>query len=317
MSTSSPIDSLRRLAPVSDAEAAAMFGAAGREDLLAGVTSLRFGRRSRIWQPRRRLVIALAVLALAAIATAGTWAVLRAPAQETTSVQCLVGSSDAIIASVSGDPAYDCAASWQSEYGTVPPPLVAYDNGLGGVTVMPRGRKPPAGWTPLPGQSQDVALIELQESLDDHIAGLDSGCFDAASATTLTDARLAQFGFTGWTVTVRDSESGAAPGGCFSGAAIEPATKTVTLIPFGAPGGSAIFQKLAEKLRPLAQGCPTLTSAAAAVRAAGSSVGLSPAPPETSRTYNLEEIPDSSLHCALVYENVGGAIDVIVRGPSN
>lgn len=312
MSAYSPIDSLRQLSPVSDAEAAAAFGVAGREELLAGIARARSGRRLR----RRGLVVAVAALSAAVIATAGTWAVLRAPARETTSVQCLIGNSDAIIPSTSGDPAYDCALGWQQEYGTTPPPLIAYDNALGGVTVIPRDQKPRAGWTRLPGQSQDVALIELQESLDDYIAGLESGCFDAATATTVADARLAQFGFTGWAVNVRTPEQGANPGGCYSGEAIDPATKTVTLIPFGSPGGGAIFQQLAEKLRPLAQACPTVASAAAAVRAAGSSLGLSPAPPETSETYNLEEIPDDSLRCALVYENVGGAIALIVRGPS-
>ena len=46
MSGHSSIDSLRRLSPVSDAEAAEVFGVGGREQLLDGVTGLPFGRQS-------------------------------------------------------------------------------------------------------------------------------------------------------------------------------------------------------------------------------------------------------------------------------
>jgi hypothetical protein len=319
MAASSPIESLRRLAPVSDDDAAAVFGAAGREDLLAGVTSLRFGRRPRLLPAtrRRRLVLAVAVVALVAIASAGTWAVLRAPARETTSVECMnaADNSDAVIPSVSGDPAYDCAQAWQGAFGTAPPPLAAYDNGLGGVTVIPRSQKPAAGWTPL--ETQDVALIELQESLDDYINGLESGCFDGAAATSLTEAKLAQFGLTGWTVTLRTPQSGAAPAGCYGGEVIEPATKTVTLIPFGSPGNGEVFQKLAAKLQPATQSCLSLPAAVAAVRAAGDALGLSPAPPATVDSYDLSTVTDNSLRCALITETVGGTIFLTVRGPSD
>ena len=70
--------SLRRLSPVSDADAAALFGATGCEELLADVTRLPVGRggRSQPATRRRRLVLAVAVLALAGIATARTWVAL-------------------------------------------------------------------------------------------------------------------------------------------------------------------------------------------------------------------------------------------------
>jgi hypothetical protein len=312
MSASSAIESLRRLAPVSDAEAAAVFGA-GREELLAGLASGRPARRGR----RRRPVLAVAVLALAVIATAATWDVLRAPARETTSVQCLIGNSDAIIPSASGDPAYDCALGWQQEYGTPPPPLVAYDNGLGGVTVIPRSGKPHSGWTRLPRQSQDVALVELQESLDDVVNGLNSSCFDGAAATRLAEAKLGRFGFGGWTVTVRDPDAAARPGNCVSAEVLDPAAKTVTLIPMGALSATGTAMKLADELRPLAQSCRPLSAAVAAVESAGSSLGLTPAPPATVHSYDLASVADPSLRCASIVETVGGTIFVTVRGPSS
>jgi hypothetical protein len=309
MSGRSSIQSLRRLSPVSDANAAAVFGVAGHEELLAGLTRLPFGRSGRpspVTRRRRRgLVLALAVLVVAA--TAATWAVTRSgPARETTSVQCLIRGNDTIIPSTSGDPARDCAVDYRREFGTAPPQLVAYDNTRGGVTVLPSGTKPPAGWKPL--QSQDVALIQLQDSLDDYINGLNSSCLDSKAATDLTEAKLSQFGFTGWTVTVRNQ------GSCMGGGLVDPASQTVTLS--GSPGGSTgpepTFQKLADRLRPVTKSCKSLPAAVAAVRAAAGDLGLS----ESARTYQLNAVEDDSLRCASTYETVGGTIVLTVRGPS-
>jgi len=311
MSGHRSIESLRRLAPVSDADAAAVFGAGGREELLAGIATLRPGRSVR----RRRLAVAGAVLVLAVTATAATWAIVASTAaRETTSVECVISGVDTVIPSSSGDPAYDCAVEWQREQGTTPPPLAAYDNGLGGVTVIPRSQKPQAGWKPL--QSQDVALIELQESLDDVINGLNSSCLNGAAATRLAEAKLAQFGFTGWTATVRDPNAAETPGNCVSGEVIDPATQTVTLIPMGGLSAAGTGKELAAKLQPATKSCQTLAAAVASVRAAGSSLGLSAAPPLTAESYDLSAVSDDSLRCASIYETVGGTIFITVRGPS-
>jgi len=259
MSGHSPIDSLSRLAPVSDVEAVAAFGAAGREELLAGVTREALGRAGRpVARRRRPLVLALVVVAAAATA-AGAWAVLHgSSAQETTSVQCLIGSSDAIIPSTSGDPAHDCAVDYKREFGTTAPPLLAYDNGHGGVTVLPSGKTPPAGYTRLVG-SQDVDLIQLQASLDDFVNGLNASCLNTTAATALAQARLAEFGFTGWTVAIRSSGSTNGPT-CVDMDVVDPSSQTVTLIPTGVPAGlpETTIGKLAAQLRPLTQSCESL-----------------------------------------------------------
>jgi len=333
MSGRSSIDSLRQLSPVSDAEAAAVFDA-GREELLAGVTRLPLGRPDRRHATRRRrpLVLALALVVVLGTAAAA-WAVLHgSPARETTSVQCLILGSDATIPSTSGDPAHDCAVDWKREFGTAPPPLAAYDNSLGGVTVIPRSQKPQKGWKPL--RSQDVALIQLQDSLDDYINGLNSSCLGSGAATNLAESKLAEFGFTGWTVAVRSpgpsSTSLPTPkmkaGGkkaaptqslsetrtCVSADIVDPTTQSVTLIPVGvATGPKTTFEKLADKLRPLTQSCESLPAAVASVRAAAGDLGLS----ESARTYDLNAVTDNSLRCASIYETVGGTIFVTVRGP--
>ena len=334
MSGHSPIDSLQRLAPVSDTQAAETFGAAGREKLLDGVTGLPVGRGAR-QRPARRRRLVLAVGVLTAAATAATaWAVLRgSAAHETTSVQCLIGSSDAVIPSTSGSPAHDCAVDYKREFETAAPRLVAYDNGLGGVTVIPHGQKPQVGWKRLVS-GQDVDLIQLQDSLDDYINGLNSSCLNSGAATNLAESRLARFGFTGWTITLRSPESSstnlpaatlgsgeqkAAPTQsrsgtrmCFASDIVDPATESVTLIPVGvATGSETTYQKLADELQPLTQSCESLPSAVASVRAAASGLGLS----ESARGYDLNTVRDNSVRCASIYETVGGTIFITVRGP--
>jgi hypothetical protein len=312
MSGHSHIDSLRLLAPVSDSDAAETFGVAGRDELLAGVTDLPVGRRARPRSTaRRKLVLAVAVLAAAATA-ATAWAVLRgSAAHETTSVECVIQGVDAVIPATSGDPAQDCAVEWKRELGSAAPPLRAYDNGLGGVTVIPRSQKPQSGWKRLVS-GQDVDLIQLQDSLDDYVNGLNSSCFGGAAATTFTDARLAQFGFTGWTVGVRDSGSSAGTKACVGGALVDPTTESVTL--FASPVQTVpktVFEKLAVKLRPVTQSCEPLPAAVASVRAIARSLGLS----ESARGYDLNPVTDNSMHCASIYETVGGTIFLTVRGP--
>lgn len=338
MSGHSSIESLRRLAPVSDAQAAEVFGVAGLEELLDGVTNLPLGRAARPRQASRRRPLALGLaLVVTAATAAGAWAVLHgSAAHETTSVQCLIGSSDAVIPSTSGNPAHDCAVDYRREFGTAAPRLVAYDNGLGGVTVIPRGQQPQAGWKRLVS-GQDVDLIQLQDSLDDYVNGLNSSCFDNVAATNFTQARLAQFGFTGWTVAVRapdgpattvptptvtmgdgakpapgESTSGTRP--CVGGALVDPTTESVTLFSSPVPTRpKTVFEKLAVKLQPVTRSCESLPAAVTSVRAVAAGLGLSES--QGVRGYNLNTVVDNTMRCASIYETVGGTIFLTVRGP--
>lgn len=307
MSGPSPIDSLRRLSPVSDATAGAVFGVAGRAELLAGVTRLPLGRPAQRPLARRRrrpLVLALAVVVLLGTAAAA-WALFGSSAHETTSVECVIAGTDTIVPASSGDPAHDCAVTWKRDTGATAPPLAAYDNGLGGITVIPRNEKPKAGWKPV--HSQDVALIELQDSLDDYVDGLNSSCLDGNAATALAKAKLVRIGLSGWSVVVRD---GSAAGTCVTADVVDPGTQTVTLIPTGPPLAPATApQRLAARLRPLTEGCESLPAAVAAVQSAATGAGLS------ASDYRLDSVRDGSLRCASIYETVGGTIFLTVRGP--
>jgi len=339
------LSELERMLPLPDGGRADWADVTRRAEAIPASSRQRRWRSTKPWrgQPvwaaarRRPLALTLAVVVVVSVATAATaWAILGSSAQETTSIECVIAGTDTIIPSTSGDPTADCAAQWQRDQGTAAPPLVAYDNAVGGVTVLPRSTKPPSGWKPL--LSQDVALIQLQESLDDYISGLNSGCYNATAATALAEAKLAEFGFTGWSVTVRNSGSATASGAkaCVSVNVVDPTTQTVTLIPFSGvattlppsrlghenklvapqvrPGTTDTTpQQLADKLRPLTQTCQSLPTAVASVRAAASSLGLS----ESARTYQLDAVTDNSFHCASIYEAIGGTIFVTVRGPSS
>jgi len=303
------IELLSRIAPVSDEEAAELFGTTGRERLLDAITRLAPRReRPARRRLRRPLVVALAVVAVAAATGAG-WALTHGSAKETTAIDCKIGGGTTVIDASSGDPAADCAAVWPAPA----PKLQAYDNGIGGVVVIPASEKPQAGWTPI--VSQDVALIELQGSLDDHINGLGSACFNSAQATTFAQQQLDRLGLAGWSVDVR-SGSGTGPQ-CYGGFA-DASAKTVTLTSMGDQAGTANWppRQLADSLRPLTQQCLSLAAMRSQVEQRATSLGMSPTV-ENDHNYELNAAQDDTMRCATVYETVGGTTEVVVRGPAH
>lgn len=317
MSAPDPIELLSQIAPLSDEEAVGLFGTAGRGQLLQAITRLspapaRAARR-RI---RRPFVFAVAVLVAVATATLA-WAITRGGASETTSVECVIAGTDTVIDATSGNPAADCAAEWQRERGTPAPPLTAYANTSGGVTVLPRSENPPAGWRTL--RSQNVALIDLQESLDDYLNGLNSACFNASAATAFTRQQLDRLGFVGWTVEVRSSPQGSASPICTGSGIVDPTTATVGLISgsFGNPPRNWLPGRFATTLRPLTKTCLTLPAMRRAVEQRASQLGLSPEPPTTKTSYVLDTGQNDKLHCTSLYETVGGTINLILRGPAH
>jgi hypothetical protein len=75
----------------------------------------------------------------------------------------------------------------------------------------------------------------------------------------------------------------------------------------------ATYEKLAVKLRSIAQGCASLDTTAEQVRSAASELGLS----EAARQYELTEVPDNTAGCTTISENVGGTIFLVLRGPAD
>jgi hypothetical protein len=336
MSASDPIQLLSRISPVTDEEAAEVFGATGREQLLEAITRLQGDREQPARRRTRRPLVVVVALAVAVAAGTVAWASTRGAARETTSIECEIAGTDTIIDATSGSPAADCAAEWQRELGRPAPRLVAYANTDGGVTVLPKGETAPAGWRRI--RSQDVSVIELQESLDDYVNGLNSGCLDASAATTFARQQLDHLGFAGWTIGIRpvsNASGSASPQAtnaagdaqpaptvssagpvCTASDIVDPTTSTVTLIQTHVvkPSSNWIPGRLATSLRPLTTRCLSLPAMRTAVEQRASRLGLSPSPPLTATSYNLSATDDSTLRCATVDETVGGTINLIIRG---
>ena len=341
MSAPSPIELLSRIAPVSDEEAVNLFGTAGRERLLEAITGLPPTPMPR-HRVRRPLLIAFAAVLVATATAAVAWAVSHGAARETTSIECVIAGTDTVIDATSGNPAADCAAEWQRELGTQAPLLIAYANVEGGVTVLPRSEKPPPGWQPLP--SQDVALIQLQGSLDDYINGLNSSCLNSSAATAFARRQLDSLGLASWTVNLRSSSqttptTGPAPRAapspgarpapttapaaqiCTAGDIVDPTTTTVTLIPVGvAEPTNWIPRRLATSLQPLTKTCLFLPAMRSEVEQQAGQLGLSPqgnGQPGTRTTYQLNATQDDNVRCTSLYETVGGTINLDLRGPAH
>jgi hypothetical protein len=267
-----------------------------------------------------RLPVIVGVSLVLAGAAIG-WALTTTSARDTVSVQCEIEGSDTIIPSITGDPVADCAAQWRRDTDRNPPPLVAYDNGHGGITVAPAGQAPLPGARPLPGgATQNVSIVEVQQSLDDFVRGLNSGCFDNRTASEMTTRILARFGMEDWTVrsvpstdVSSSSAAPAAPQGCVGAAILDPAIRTVVLRALGGtmrPG--APYERLAERLRSVAEECMPLDATAKRVRSIADELGLS----EAAHEYQLTEIPENDAPCTTVNETVGGTIFLILRGPA-
>jgi len=248
------------------------------------------------------------VLSLGAVG----WALATSSALDTVSAQCEIQGSSSVIPSASGHPVADCAAQWQRDTGSPAPPLAAYDNGHGGITVLPADETPPSGFTPLPtGETQNVSMVEMQQWLDDYVDGLNSGCYDTATAVKMTQQELAQLGLGSWTVQPPPTSDG---GSCVDTGIMDPANSTLTLRELGGPGSpDSVFEELAVKLRAIARDCGSLDATAQRVRSAASALGLS----EDAHQYELTEIRDDSARCTTIDENVGGTIFLVLRGPSS
>jgi hypothetical protein len=259
---------------------------------------------------RLPVLVAAAVLVLGG--TAAGWALIASSARNTVSVQCEIQGSSEVIPSATGDPVADCAAQWERDIGSPAPPLVAYDNGDGGITVLPADQTPPSGFTSLAtGTTQNVSMVEMQQWLDDYVSGLNSGCYDNATAVKMTEQTLARLGMTDWTVRPAPPTD-TSP--CVDTGILDAATPTVMLRALGgSPSPDTPFERLAVKLRSIAQGCASLDATAQKVRSAASDLGLS----EDAHQYELTKVRDDSARCTTINENVGGAILLVLRGPAS
>jgi hypothetical protein len=304
--------SIATLSRVSDERLSRLAGTQASGDLLDEIIDTGIPRDPSPTKRRLRVpvIAGLSIATVGATAAFG-WAITNSSSRDTVSVQCTIAGAASIIPATSGDPVTDCSAEWRRQTGAAPPALLAYDNGHGGITVAPATEPPGSGFTPLPpGASQNVSVIELQESLDDYVAGLNATCHDNASAVAKAQTVLSGLGLSGWSVT-GPTENADGQTLCANRAIVDAATRTVVLRALGRiPNPDLAYMKLAVRLRAIAQTCQPLPETVKQVQAAAADLGLS----EATREYQLTEISEPS-QCTAIHETVGGTIFLTLRGP--
>ena len=266
---------------------------------------------------RRRWAIPIAAAAVLSTVAAG-WAILH-DTSDSTELQC---PGNAVIDAVTGDPVLDCANEWRRYNETEPPPMVAYDNGRGGVVVLRESDAVPAGYTALDsGPFQNTALIELEAALGDLGTGLESGCYDHVAATEITRRELDRLGLAEWTVTVDDDRR---PDGTATCAhfIVEADLQQVQLI--GLPGANAPdpYGNFAAALdEQLSVSCVGLDEAAELARTLAADTEIVVDGTRIDFTeqagvllIHIVEDPDAS--CTRADVNVGGRVEVTLRGPT-
>lgn len=265
---------------------------------------------ARTRAPRRRVALAATIALLSLTAVAGAWALFSS---ESTSVGChLADGGVSVVDAVTGDPVVDCGRVWEQETGTVPPPLVAYDNGSGGIEVIPAAEAAPGGWQQLePGIAQDPALIELEAALDDMAGGLSADCYLLREARQVAEAELDRLDLGGWTVTATRGEADGNQTCTYFYLDADRSEVVLIPLPFVAPPQGAPFTVFAEELdQALADDCLTVGDAAELARQIGADAGLGGA------GLVIHEVIDESA-CTRADINVGGTVEATLRGPSS
>lgn len=312
-----PFDLVRQIAPPVEARPDLLERV--RSDLMTTITTGAKEETERPRRRRRRWAIPIAAVAVFATAAAGS-AVLQDSSSSTT-IRCPENTG---IDAVTGNPVADCAAAWTEIHGSEPPPpMVAYDDGRGGVHVLLGSEAVPDGYVALPGGSyQDTSMIELKDALDDVATGLSFRCVDEKTARDITRRELDRLGLTDWTIQVdRASRGGSTT--CIDGHYFEPNQQLVVLIAgeafsTGPDPYAAFAAALHDRLK---SECMGLDRAADLTRSLGAAAnivvdGRHIVLTEEAGVLNIHTIEDSSSGCTRANVTVGGAVDVSLRGPT-
>jgi hypothetical protein len=269
-------------------------------------------------------MVPAAAVGAVVLATAATWAYTRVGnSRDTTSVECQAdesGKAFSIVPSMTGNPVTDCQSEWKQQHGTPVPPMVAYDNGHGAVTVRLADAPVPEGATRLqPGKYQNVGSVELQAWMDDIGHGLQSKCLGESEARAAIQAELSRLDLTGWEIVVDPKRVPDGKTKC-AVAGIGPEAATVHLL--GMDGSEdmigARFTAFAARIEDnLADRCQDLDSATAMVRSMAAGTKGEAGDVSAPEGVMIQQTPDASKRCTQATVEVGGTVTVTLVGPSN
>ncbi|WP_345713191.1 hypothetical protein, partial [Kineococcus glutinatus] len=212
--------------------------------------------------------------------------------------------------SLTADPVADCQR-YQELTGAEPIPDPVAFTYEGYLVVAPRSEVPADGEVLAAPTAEDAAAFELDASLQDHVDGVRSGCFSEDEAVSFAARELERQGLTGWTVAVvpADNPGGDADLPC-AVAHADPATRQAQVLPHragsvdhGLDGDLAVLR---DALRAgIAERCVGLPEAEALATAA---LGA-------EHHWPLSAIPDPDAACTRVDLEIGGSVQVTLRGP--
>jgi len=246
--------------------------------------------------------------AIVALATAAAGYAITRDVGTTTEVSC----PDGIVDAVTGNPVEDCADLWRRQNGTEPPELVAYDNQRGSISVVPVDAEVPVDWTPLEqGFSQDAGLIELDAALADYGDGLNAQCYSPEDARPIAESTLERLGLHDWSVHIDEDRPGG-DGTCTTHV-LDPEEKQVVIFPLegAGPPNDASYRVLAASAQAQVDDqCLSREDAVETVRQIAADLDID----ESAGEVTIHSVPDPSATCSRTDVNVGGSIEITVRG---
>lgn len=155
-------------------------------------------------------------------------------------------------------------------------------------------------------------MIELDAALADFGDGLRAQCYTLATARPLAEATLQRLGLADWSVRIDPDRNGGDDTCAIHG--LDPEAKAVVLsgdIGMGPPPADTPYVRLAAAVQDqIDRHCLTRQQAVDAVRRIASDLGIH----ETGGDLVIHSVPDDSAACSRTDVNVGGRIEVTVRG---
>lgn len=280
---------------------------------------------------RRRFIPIAAIAAVLALSGGTAWAVAnRGSSADTLNLSCpspagphsaqVDPDAHTIVHTVSGDPVADCAATWRKMTTAAPPAMTAYDNGHGGVVVLPAAATPPATYRRLAaGKYQQANAATLQRELDDVATGVQAQCYDYAEAKTRTEKILETLGMRDWTI--EQGHPGRVADGTHNCAAagVDPAGHRVMIVGAGGLGNDPL-KPFAEDVHDVVErscistdeAVTVINSLAAhtVVRNGDTTVELG-----APHVVDITTLDDPNASCTSVTVTVGGNVAVTLVGP--
>ncbi len=182
----------------------------------------------------------------------------------------------------------------------------------------------PGGFIELePGPFQNTGLIQLEAALDDAGNGLASSCYDETTAHDIARQELDRLGLANWAVVVDETRPPDGDSRC-AYFIVDPSIQQVQLIGIEqATHGSNPYQPYAAALADqLEATCMTLDAAGSLARSLaaettvmieGTRIGLT----EQAGVLIVHEVDDPTADCTRSIVNVGGRVEVTLRGPTS